>query len=531
MEVFKASLLLNLPDELLVHITSYFDDGLDCLRLAYCCRRLYSIASPRVYAEITFDKLCSRSLSILVHTVLQNPRLARAVRSLTLMNEGSPWIDSRECHTQVAVMYHPAFINPIMDEACRSKKEWKKWKRDLKSGERDDPWLALMLPFLPNLEKFHLDIHGTPTHLYKMLDYRATRMSKLLGGISPFESLAEVSVMDLNPDEWPPNTLPLCKFPALQSFTGNQIIECSPNDYSYDESDDDDADGDSNEDGDTHEDSNANEGDHVDSGVCELDQELLEWSDHSSELDDSALRDEDLGPSNGEGYNNGSSHDEADEASGYSTVTHMHLLRSISDLAFKRHIRACAKLESFIYEYYNSGYCEQFNPATVYQYLQQHTGTLEELAMVQSNDNETIMDNDFSMPSLAGFPVLKRIWLRAANLLGPDLGSPPRLVDRLPPSLESLCVTDIHDVGQAVLIDELKRVVSAAEVRLPHLRKLTLEDHCANCDIAYSGVPEPSKPVSIHETQTLYGICKEAGIELSFTMEEFPGSKRKHSIV
>ena len=80
---------------------------------------------------------------------------------------------------------------------------------------------------------------------------------------------------------------------------------------------------------------------------------------------------------------------------------------------------------------------------------------------------------DLSFGSLVDFFVLKRIYLRAANLPRPN-DSP--LVGRLPPSLASLCITDSVEVDTRVLAKRLRDLISVAREQFPHLDGLRIEN-------------------------------------------------------
>lgn len=496
MEGIEVSQLANLPDELVLMIVRHLEYNHDRLSLACSCRRLCTVTLPQVYTSITFNKLSTRLLSMLVDNILRHPALARAVRSLTLMNENAEYIDERLENSFEGIAYDPALITPIVNAACRSQNARITFEEDLKSGVDEDPWLALLLPFLPNLKELHVDYFYEFFHQFKMISHRGLRMSRHLNdGRLPFESLIEVSVMNVIPYDNPPETLQFFKLPKLRKFIGDQVIEIdSQLDY------------DSEEDG------------RVNSPNVYFD--ILDIDSTDDDDDDSEVP-QDMDPSLGN----------TTEPQGYSTVTHIHFKRSISDIAFRRHILACARLHSFIYEYYNSSSCDEFDPASVYSCLFEHRETLEELALVQSNDNFVRTPNKYMVPSLSGFTALRRLWLRAPNLLGPNPNFSPRLVDLLPPNLEAFCITDFEATDQRSLAEQLKGVIHAARTRFPHLRQLTVECRCRHCDVVYFGVPNSSMPETGESAYTLHGACREAGIDLTLVDMVFPRSVRTRSVV
>ncbi|KAL4876350.1 hypothetical protein BJY04DRAFT_223139 [Aspergillus karnatakaensis] len=125
-------------------------------------------------------------------------------------------------------------------------------------------------------------------------------------------------------------------------------------------------------------------------------------------------------------------------------VTDIALYWSHSQSVFKKLIRGCAKLESFVYE---SGYLEAMEHLTpvikhdaLYQELRKHKGTLNVLE-VYENDPFSLDHNDptlvCSFGPMRDFSALTRLRLDTRGLLGDMSGS---LVDILPPRLASLTI-------------------------------------------------------------------------------------------
>ena len=166
--------------------------------------------------------------------------------------------------------------------------------------------------------------------------------------------------------------------------------------------------------------------------------------------------------------------DVKDKASGFSAVTHIEFRTSYSEYGFPYLVRACAELKSFIYENCADDFDRRLYSADFYPGLCAHRGTLEELTLISLPDYfDRDEAEDLWFGSMADFIVLKRVRMRAANLLGPD---DVPLVGHLPPSLESLCITDAADVSQRVLAKHLKSLVSVAATQYPHLAQIRIEN-------------------------------------------------------
>lgn len=97
----------------------------------------------------------------------------------------------------------------------------------LLDGE-DDAWLALMSPFLQNIEKLHRDFLAYPSNLTTLVDYNPSR-TKSLDAVSPFSTLTEISVT-ANEDGYEPPSFVLWTLFGLSSlrrFLGYAIFECA----------------------------------------------------------------------------------------------------------------------------------------------------------------------------------------------------------------------------------------------------------------------------------------------------------------
>ncbi|RMJ22917.1 hypothetical protein PHISP_06219 [Aspergillus sp. HF37] len=304
----------------------------------------------------------------------------------------------------------------------------------LKKVVDDGSWLALMSPFLPNLERLHLSVPAYPYGLGTMLQYVPNKM-KSADALSPFSSLAEVSLASVDDIDCPSFLLlDVFGLPSLRKFSGVAIIECSDD-------------------------------------------------------DDAAIMDD-------------------DSTSGFSAVTHVEFQSSHSDVCFRYLIRACARLESFTYEIgIDDNYDE--DPAFLYRELYQHRNTLEEVTLSKDPRNNLATDDYQLLGSFSEFFVLKRICLRAGNLLRPD-GAP--LTELLPSSLESLSITEAATGGaNEKLAQQLKDVISVAGARFPRLTRLRIQDpwdeDTEMDDTTYSMAAEYEAIVSLKHD------CWDAGID------------------
>jgi hypothetical protein len=313
----------------------------------------------------------------------------------------------------------------------------------------DGSWLALMSPFLPNLERLYLGFPARPYGFGKMLQYIPSKMAA--GAFSPFSSLIELSLASIEDMECPLFLLlDIFGLPSLRKFTGFTIIES------------------------------------------------IDDADYTISSDDSA--------------------------SGFSTVTHIKFESSQSDVGFRYLIRACAKLESFIYEIGPCDNNEELLPETVYEALCQHRNTLEELTLVQNPEMLEPMVENVLLGSFSEFSVLKRIRLRASNFFVPDVAP---LADLLPSSLESLCITEVIEVYCIELVKQLKDLISAARPRFPRLAQLRIQDPMDEDD-EMDWAPEDS---DIYDAMVcLNHDCWDAGIDYCIANWDFEGGfwKERH---
>ncbi|RJE22524.1 hypothetical protein PHISCL_05131 [Aspergillus sclerotialis] len=382
-----------------------------------------------------------------------------------------------------------------------------------------------------------MDFVNPPNQLYRMLD-RIPHMRKSSSSNLPFGSLTELSMLKLCEDEYVPDTLPFLKLPALRKFSGINLIERSPIRDSDSVSEDEDFE------------ENINE-ETIDEELAELraeaaangegvqDQGFPLLNDNSGEtgsesLGQSAEEDNDNQEDQPLESSRESSPDEDDEDNnwtGFSTVTHLHFRRSNSEINFSRHIRACAKLESFIFEFYNTFLCRQFYPKKLHKALYQHRGTLQELTIVEDEDNRGALDKPELMPSLSEFSALKSLRIRGEILCGRDAMVFPSLADRLPSSLESLYITETEDFNHLLFVDQLAGVASSAHTKFPCLKKVTLEDQSHKYEYRFSSIGVyrylmPPRPLP----SSLIEMCQKAGIEFRLVqVSDFPKLGRNFS--
>lgn len=538
MESFETSALSRLPNELLLLIVSCLDDDLDRLRLASCCQQLYAVVLPQLYTTITIKRVCAYSLSILTQTILKHSSLAQTVRSLIITNEKASTFFPK-CHVGRTIICDYSLLNPIIEKASYSKRQRKKWERDLlyPDYERSDSWLALMLPFLPNLEYFQLDLMNYPYHLFKMMD-RIPHMRKLSSPNLPFGSLTEVSIMMQYVGRYLTDTSLFLKFPALRKFSGILISEGSPSYYSHYVSEDEDFD-------------EAIEEEEIDEELAGLTPEAAANGEGVQDQRSPLLK-EDSGETGGEGLEQSAEEDDNDmeyqplesshknsldqdnksnNGTGFSTVTHMHLRRSRSATNFSHYIRACAKLESFILEYDAPLTGTYFDLKALYEDLYQHRGTLQELIIVKDDGERFGMGYPGPMPSLSEFSVLKRLRLRAESLWGRDEEMLP-LADRLPSSLESIYITEVEDFNGLSFVDQLMDVISSAHTKFPCLQKITLEDRRHRYLHPFLSIEQdpprrtPRIPPKLLPS-SLIEMCQKAGIEFRLVRAtDFPKFKK-----
>ncbi|KAB8229891.1 uncharacterized protein BDW43DRAFT_287267 [Aspergillus alliaceus] len=132
------------------------------------------------------------------------------------------------------IKYEPGVIRPALSARGYSEQEQEEWENDLTNGQNEDPWLALLIPLLPNLQCLTMTFENPSTHVRKVL-------KRALGGQWPLDSqplayLREISVQvtDCELEYYGVPTsdaLLFFGFPSIQSFRAECIADCDEDEY------------------------------------------------------------------------------------------------------------------------------------------------------------------------------------------------------------------------------------------------------------------------------------------------------------
>jgi hypothetical protein len=165
-----------------------------------------------------------------------------------------------------------------------------------------------------------------------------------------------------------------------------------------------------------------------------------------------------------------------DITKGTSSVTHLELRQSTTRMGFERLITLCTALRSFKY-YYEPGPFMFERAATIIAHLQARRDTLETLCL--DSDSYSLLQGFERqhqwVGSLREFRKLKNLQLQMVHFFHHDQELPPsRLVDLLPRSLQTLCISGWWRENEAVILPEMMDLVHARE-EFPHLSEMTIQ--------------------------------------------------------
>ncbi|RDW92837.1 uncharacterized protein DSM5745_00159 [Aspergillus mulundensis] len=220
-------MLSTLPREILLLIAGYIEAQRDTINLARCCRLLQSLLQPTIFRSPKLRHNGVRSLSRLTNLLIPKPKLAQHVRSLSIRSG----VYSR--HGGWTVRYEPDTISPVVKEMAESEREASLWKAHLQRGLWEDPWLALLLPFLPNLEELEVEVYSGALSYTSMMVGRASQMKKPFSAEMALSRLKRVSIVRWDDQEGigagieAEKLLPFFRIPSLRNFTGEVITDGS----------------------------------------------------------------------------------------------------------------------------------------------------------------------------------------------------------------------------------------------------------------------------------------------------------------
>ncbi|KAL4875534.1 hypothetical protein BJY04DRAFT_223890 [Aspergillus karnatakaensis] len=481
-------MLSTIPREILLLIASQLSVPRDVLHLASCCHQFHALLTPEAYSTLRLKDSSLLHLTRLTHTLARNLNLASAVRSLRFTDD----VDLGSSQYFVA-HYDRDTIYPLLEAATSSPDELAAWEKLLaeKHDSEGDPWMAVLLPLLPNLEELVMTVHYPSLYTRRMIQ-RATQ--------NP-ENTILTKLRDITASWWDTENglpssyvLPFFRLPSLRRFTGHMI-----------------------EDG-RFEDQNMHDDD--------PDYEIYEEEDHE-------IKEEKYYAAPGN----------------FSNVTHLHLYNSNSARGLPDLIGAAKRLESFVYMYNGSvGEYDPFDPPAFYKSLRKHKDSLQEITLCETPYAFSVGDPlEFQfIGSFADFTALKSLRLRSFNILRWNeedaMGSTNSLFDVLPPSLNSLTIEDFNKHDGPSLLAQLEDLIRDRKSHFPYLKHLELRGEMREPvrDITpfMSGVlvarVEPLRMAGefLDMSKVLANLCREAGVRFLFgdpniemiEMSDFDGS-------
>ncbi|KAF7170327.1 hypothetical protein CNMCM5623_002771 [Aspergillus felis] len=196
---------------------------------------------------------------------------------------------------------------------------------------------------------------------------------------------------------------------------------------------------------------------------------------------------------------------------GASNVTHLELRQSTTRTGFERLIRLCTGLRSFKL-YYDPFMFER--TATVIANLATRTETLETLCL---DSDSCSMLQGFErqhqwVGSLREFRKLKDLQLQMVHFFHHDQQLPPRkLVDLLPSSLETLCISGWWHEKETIMLAEMMDLVHARD-EFPHLSEMTIQGRLLPKRLSPGEIRNDAswpKPLPIIDGRTLEDSIRE----------------------
>ncbi|OAT09316.1 hypothetical protein BDBG_05119 [Blastomyces gilchristii SLH14081] len=225
-----------------------------------------------------------------------------------------------------------------------------------------------------------------------------------------------------------------------------------------------------------------------------------------------------------------------------STVSEIDISRSNTNNGFVRQIKLCKNLTSFRFEHADSfEYDSSFLPRDFARSLAHVKHSLENLWLSYDDyyfNGQSYQGDDETFGSLAGFSVLKSLYISATSLIGTDaLGSTgddyddallnptdhKRLSTIFPASLESLTLANVSKRHYAGVIRHLKNLVEPSNFSqyTPRLSELKIEgEFSRNDERNQPGImmtldgPEPGIPQEfLDQAEELEDLCETIGVD------------------
>ncbi|KAL2808663.1 hypothetical protein BJX63DRAFT_435881 [Aspergillus granulosus] len=459
-----------LPPELLFQITSHINNQKDILNIASTTQPLHALLYAHAFTSLTLDDGSHYQLTRLTHVLARNPRCARAVRVLRFEPELCTALSRVK---DEKVRYDPSVILPLLervsstisssDARANANTIVAKWEELLKAGDEIEPWVALILSLVPNVEELSLTFYHPSFYIRKLFSMMNSATSTLPNPNGPeppflFSRLHTLSARwyDTEYGVHSSYILPFFRLPSLRTFNGVMVIDGRPED-AYDLR------------GDAPPDD------------CFYDSDY----EPAPEYEDDP-----------EGYFR-----RYPGAEAFSNVTHIRLGGCNSQTGFPDLIRACRGLVSFVYEHGDcGGVVGFFAPRRFYASLWGHRGSLEEVEICFEADSLGMFSESGFIGSFKEFQVLRRLRVTDENILVSEGGARTGRMGTgvLPASLENLVIEDFDacdDPGDlSVQLKELRREV---ESQCPKLVSLRVAGYKRDVQLQEGDWPQYLRPTMI----------------------------------
>ncbi|KAJ5377520.1 uncharacterized protein N7496_004929 [Penicillium cataractarum] len=236
----------KLPNEILDLILGRLNKH-DWTMLTRCCQHLHNRINPVLYQSIETPCYCIGIHKTLVYTLLTHPELARSVRSLKIgrlpygADPKSYANHQHEHHDSLSskpglfqLLQIPGSkswkrrLSDIIQNLADRKWERTQWIEDLQSGTHRDPWLAILLSLLPNLETIELFWGGSGTR------YSSWVLSKISQRCKPFDTRPfwtnlHTAIIKIPEDEGADTNfhrlIPFFILPSIRTFKGQLLTD------------------------------------------------------------------------------------------------------------------------------------------------------------------------------------------------------------------------------------------------------------------------------------------------------------------
>ncbi|KAL4880774.1 hypothetical protein BJY04DRAFT_218932 [Aspergillus karnatakaensis] len=194
----------DLPQDLLPEIAKHLDQS-DALNFSCAHPDMRPLIMLEIHRSPELYGNTIRSLNRFTINMIKNPEWANKVRCLTVRTGGHK-------------------VNQISDDdrneirllRARREKRFTEWEQALYQPDYEDPWLALLLPMLPNLETLDLALHFALPYTRRMLDEDPSSLQRLRR-----LNISRQGYGLLTPSD----VLPFFCIESLREFTGHSIMD------------------------------------------------------------------------------------------------------------------------------------------------------------------------------------------------------------------------------------------------------------------------------------------------------------------